>query len=100
MTVEHPDIDDLDADIDAAEADQPGYRARIEELSEIVRVTTALWRRREELGLSIEEIAERSGLSLDEVEAIEDDAIDTPLHDLTRYAGAVGLRLELRFTAV
>ena len=40
-----------------------------------------------------------SGLSLDEVEAIEDNAIDTPLHDLTRYAAAVGLRLDLHVTA-
>ena len=62
----------------------------------MVRVTTALWRRREELGLSVDEIARLSGLSLDEVEAIENNAIDTPLNDLARYAGAVGLRLDLR----
>lgn len=91
--------DDLDTDIDAAELERPGYRVRVEELAEVVRVTTALWRRREELGLSVDEIARLSGLSLDEVDAIDNNAIDTPLNDLARYAGAVGLRLDLRVTA-
>jgi hypothetical protein len=95
----HPSVDDLDADIDRVELERPGYRVRIENLAEVVRATTGLWRRREELGLAVDEIVRMSGLSLDEVEAIENNAIDTRLHDVARYAGAVGLRLDLRVTA-
>jgi hypothetical protein len=91
--------DDLDLDIEATEAVAPGHRAEIEKLTEVFLVTTALWRRREELGLTPEEVAERSGLSLDEVESIENNALDTPAHNLSRYASAVGLHLDLRLTA-
>jgi hypothetical protein len=87
--------DDLEADIDGAEARYPGSRRRIEEMSEVVLVTTALWQRREALGTTIEDVAERSGLSLDDVESIENNAVDAPLEQLFRYAEAVGMRLDV-----
>lgn len=92
-------VDDLRADIAAAESRRPGYSAEVNQLMEVVRITTALWRRREELGLTVEEIAARSGLTLDEVDAIEDNAVDTPFPNLVRYAAAVGLRLDVKVTA-
>jgi hypothetical protein len=91
--------DDLEADIAASEATEPGYRERLDQLTEVVRLTTSLWNRREELGLSTADVAERSGLTLDEVESIENNAVDTPVPNLARYAGAVGLRLDVRVTA-
>lgn len=93
------ELDDLDADIAATEANEPGYRARLDQLAEVVRVTTSLWARREELGLTVEEVASRSGLSLDEVEAIENNTVDVPFPNLARYAAAVGLRLDVTITA-
>ncbi|MGI8777634.1 MAG: helix-turn-helix domain-containing protein [Acidimicrobiales bacterium] len=94
-----PEPDDLDAEIAATEENEPGYRERLDQLADVVRVTTSLWARREELGLRIEEVAARSGLSLDEVEAIENNAVDSPFPNLVRYAAAVGLRLDVKVTA-
>ena len=93
------ELDDLDADIAATEENDPGYRARLDQLTEVVRVTTSLWVRREELGLAVEDVAFRSGLSLDEVDAIENNAVDVPFPNLARYASAVGLRLDVTITA-
>jgi hypothetical protein len=93
------ELDDLDADIAADEEKEPGYRARLDQLSEVVRVTSLLWARREELGLGVAAVASRSGLSLDEVEAIENNAVDVPFPNLARYATAVGLRLDVTITA-
>ena len=93
------ELDDLEAEVAAEEENEPGYRARLDQLTEVVRVTTSLWVRREEIGLSVEEVAIRSGLSLDEVEAIENNAVDTPFPNLARYAAAVGLRLDVTVTA-
>lgn len=93
------DRDDLDADIDAMEAAHPGYRAKVEEMAAVVSVTSSLWRQREELGLTVEQVVERSGLSLAEVESIENNAVDTPFPNLARYAAAVGLRLDLKVSA-
>ena len=87
--------DDLEADIDQAEGRYPGSRQRIEEVSEVIGVTTALWQRREALGVTVEDVAERSGLSFDDVESIENNAVDAPLDQLFRYAEAVGLRLNV-----
>ncbi len=97
--VSDPEPDDLDAEIAATEENEPGYRERLDQLADVVRVTTSLWARREELGLRIEEVAARSGLSLDEVEAIENNAVDSPFPNLVRYAAAVGLRLDVKVTA-
>lgn len=94
-----PEPDDLEAEVAATEEKEPGYRVRLDQLAEMVRVTTSLWVRREELGLSVEEVACRSGLSLDDVEAIENNAIDAPFPNLARYAAAVGLRLDVTVTA-
>lgn len=94
-----PEPDDLEAEVAEAEENEPGYRARLDQLAEVVRVTTSLWARREELGLSVEEVASRSGLGRDEVEAIENNAVDTPFPNLARYAAAVGLRLDVKVTA-
>lgn len=93
------ELDDLEADVAATEEGDPGYRQRLDQLTEVVRVTTSLWARREELGLSIEEVVARSGLSLDDVEAIENNAVDAPFPNLARYAAAVGLRLDVKITA-
>ncbi|HKN89035.1 MAG TPA: hypothetical protein VJ622_02025 [Acidimicrobiia bacterium] len=59
-------------------------------------MTTALWQRREELGLSFEQVAERSGLTIEEVEAVEDNDVDSPFQRMARYAEAVGLQFELQ----
>ena len=53
--------DDVEAEVAAIEERQPGYRARLDQLTEVVRVTTSLWTRREELGLTVDEVAARSG---------------------------------------
>lgn len=99
MDADDPRIDDLDKEIDSLEAAHPGYRAGIEDLTAIVQVTAALWRRREELGLSIDEVAERAGLSPEQVEAIEDNDMSAPFHDLARYGKTVGLEVALRVSA-
>lgn len=93
------EFDDLEADIAATEENEPEYRARLDQLAEVVRVTTSLWKCREELSLSVTEVAFRSGLNLDEVEAIENNAVDAPFPNLARYAAAVGLRLDVTITA-
>ncbi|MDQ6928132.1 MAG: helix-turn-helix domain-containing protein [Actinomycetota bacterium] len=93
------ELDDLEVEVAAEEENEPGYRARLDQLAEVVRVTTSLWVRREEIGLSVEEVAIRSGLSLDEVEAVENNAVDAPFPNLARYAAAVGLRLDVTVTA-
>jgi len=97
--IDEDDVDDLEADIAEEEARRPGTRARIEQLSEVIRVTTALWQRREALGMTEEEVAERSGLTIEEVESVEDNAVDATFDVLFRYAAAVGLEFELRASA-
>lgn len=71
-------------------------RADMDRMMVVLRMTTALWQRREELGLSVEQVAERSGLTIDEVEAVEDNDVDSPFQRLARYAEAVGLQFELQ----
>lgn len=93
------EFDDLDADIAATEENDPEYGARLNQLADVVRVTTSLWKRREQLNLSVTEVASRSGLNLDEVEAIENNAVDAPFPNLARYAAAVGLRLDVTISA-
>lgn len=90
------DIDELEVDIAAEEERTPGYREGLERLLPVIRLTTALCRERERLGLSAEEVAKRSGLRLDQVEAIDDNDVDVPVESMARYAGAVGLRLDLQ----
>lgn len=94
---ERPDdgIDDLEADIEAEEARQPGYRQRLDDLGETFRLTTALWQERERQGITVGQLAERSGLSLDAVEAIENNALDVPYDHLVRYGRVVGLRFDV-----
>ena len=94
-----PELDDLEVDIAASERAEPGYRVRLDQLTEVVLITTSLWSRRKELGLSVEDVATRSGLSLAEVESIENNAVDTPVPNLARYAAAVGLRLDVKVSA-
>ena len=93
---EYEEIDDLEAEIAAAEHERPGTRRRIEELSEVIRSTTRLWQAREHLGISIEEAAARSGLTIDQVELVEDNAVDCPFDVLSRYGKAVGMTFDLR----
>jgi len=89
------DYDDLEADIAEAEAHDPGYRESLERMAGVVRVTTALWQQREALGLSVEEVAARAGLTVEDVEAVEDNDVDSSFERLSRYANAVGLQFDL-----
>ena len=93
---EFEEIDELEEEIAALERSRPGSRRRIDELGEVFRATTHLWQARERLGLTVEEIAERSGLTLDEVDLVEDNAVDCPFIVLCRYGKAVGVQFELQ----
>lgn len=90
------EIDELAETIRELEARHPGIRADMDRMMVVLRMTTALWQRREELGLSVEQVAERSGLTIEEVEAVEDNDVDSPFQRLARYAEAVGLQFELQ----
>lgn len=90
------EIDELEETIRELEARHPGIRSEMARMRVVLRMTTVLWRRREELGLSIEQVAERSGLTVEEVEAVEDNDVDSPFQRLSRYAEAVGLQFELQ----
>ncbi len=85
--------DDLDAYIAEQERTDPGFARGVADAGGAIDVTTTLWQRREELGMSVEEVAERSGLSDDEVGQVEDNAVDAALVVLVRYAQVVGLTL-------
>lgn len=93
---EDDDVDHLEADIDEEERERPGTRARMEQLMPVIRMTTRLWQQREAIGMTIEEVGERSGLTLDEIESVEDNSVDVTFDVLCRYAGAVGLRFVLQ----
>ena len=88
--------DELEETIREFEIRHPEIRSEMARMRVVLRMTTALWQRREELGLTIEEVAERSGLTIDEVEAVEDNDVDSPFQRLARYAEAVGLQFELQ----
>ncbi len=90
------EVEDLEGTIRELEARHPGIRADMDRIVVVLRMTTALWQRREELGLSVEQVAERSGLTIEEVEAVEDNDVDSPFQRLARYAEAVGLQFELQ----
>ena len=89
------DVDDLEADLVNEELRRPGTGVRVAQLTEVIRVTTALWRRREDIGLTGEEVAERSGLTIEEVELVEDNAVDVSFDVLRCHATAVGLQFDL-----
>lgn len=93
--IDDNEVDDLEADLDEEERRRPGSRATVDRLTEVMRVTTALWRQREAIGLTEEEVAERSGLTIEEVELVEDNAVDVSFDVLRRYATAVGLQFDL-----
>jgi hypothetical protein len=93
---EDEEVDELEETIRELEARHPEIRAEMARMRPVLLMTTALWQRREELGLTVEEVAERSGLSIDEVEAVEDNDVDSPFQRLARYAEAVGLQFELQ----
>lgn len=88
--------DDLEDLLDELEAARPGARDRIEELGAVFRTTTRLRQQRERLGLTVERVAECSGLTLNQVDLVEDNAVDCPYDVLHRYAKAVGLEFDLR----
>jgi transcriptional regulator with XRE-family HTH domain len=52
---------------------------------------------REAAGLSIEQLAERGGLSLDRAVMIESGATDPGLEELTQYAKGLGIPLSVVF---
>lgn len=87
--------DELESTIAELERSHPGVRRRIEASAASIGATTVLWQRRRALGLSVGEVARRAGLGLDEVELVEENAIDAPLETVARYAEVVGLRLEV-----
>lgn len=93
--IDENEVDDLEADLDEEERRRPGSRAAVDRLTEVMRVTTALWRQREAIGLTEEEVVERSGLTIEEVELVEDNAVDVSFDVLRRYATAVGLQFDL-----
>lgn len=90
------EVDDLEADIEEMERQHPGTRARMERLGVVIGVTTRLWQRREAIGMSLAEVAQRGGLTEDEVDLVEDNAVDVTFDVLSRYADAVGLRFVLQ----
>ncbi len=89
------EFDDLEADIAAEELVRPGTRRRIEEMGEVFLATTRLWQARERLGFTVEQVAEMSGLTPEEVDLVEDNAVDCPFDVLSRYGKVVGLRFDL-----
>lgn len=93
---EDDNVDDLEAEIEEEERQRPGTRARIEQLTAVVGMTTRLWQRREAIGMTVEEVAEHGGLTLDEIESVEDNAVDVTFDVLCRYAQAVGVQFILR----
>ena len=93
--IDEDGVDDLEADLDEEEHRRAGSRARVDQLTEVIRVTTALWRRREAIGMTEAEVAERSGLTVEEVESVEDNAVDVSFDVLRRYAAAIGLQFKL-----
>lgn len=93
---DNEEIDELEETVYELETRHPGIRADMDRMMVVLSATTALWQRREALGLSVEQVAERSGLSLEEVEAVEDNDVDSPYQRLARYAEAVGLQFELQ----
>ena len=94
--IDEDDIGDLEADLEDEELRRPGSRTRVDQLTEVIRVATALWQRREAIGMTEEQVAERSGLTMEEVASVEDNAVDVSFDVLRRYADAVGLQFELR----
>lgn len=88
--------DDLDEAILREQARDPGYRGRAVTLSALLDVLFQLRRRRMELGLTLQELAERTGDSAADLEDLEDNNIDASADLIRRYADAVGLRLEYR----
>lgn len=88
--------DDLDDDIAASTTVEAGYPERLEELVRIVELTSSLWRRRLELGLSVTEVARRLGVDPDVVERVEDNDVSAPADLLARYAATLGLSLDYR----
>jgi hypothetical protein len=88
--------DELEETIRELESRHPEIRSEMARMRVVMQMTTALWQRREALGLTVEQVAERSGLTLEEVEAVEDNDVDSPFQRLARYAEAVGLQFELQ----
>lgn len=88
--------DELEETISEFESRHPEIRSEMARMRVVLRMTTALWQRREALGLTVEQVAERSGLTIEEVEAVEDNDVDSPFQRLARYAEAVGLQFELQ----
>ncbi|MGH9065593.1 MAG: hypothetical protein ACRDZQ_01405 [Acidimicrobiales bacterium] len=96
--VDEDEVDELQELIGELEDRCPGARRRIEDTS-VLRFTTRLWQRREALAMPVEEVAERSGLTPDEVDLVEDNAVDVAFDVLVRYASAVGLQFDLQTAA-
>jgi Helix-turn-helix domain len=91
--------DGLEDVLDEIDATRPGVRERLDSFGSIFQTTTRLWQERERLGLTVEDVAERSGLTLDQVDMVEDNAVDCPYPILTRYGDAVGLKVGLSVVA-
>jgi hypothetical protein len=91
--------DDLDADLDAERAANPQYESQTKAISALLDVFFELRRRRLALGLSLDDLAGRTGDSPIELEEIEDNNVDVSADLIRRYAGAVGLVLEYHLAA-
>jgi hypothetical protein len=89
-------VDELDEDIEAAERDVPGTRARIEAGLDRRRLARQLATRRAALALDLENAAARTGFGVDQLEAMEDPDGGVGLDDLAVYAAGLGFRLGWR----
>lgn len=85
--------DDLDADEQADRSRDPQYESQTRAISALLDVFR---RRRLALGLSLDDLAGRTGVSAAELEEIEDNNVDVSADLIRRYANAVGLILEYR----
>lgn len=88
--------DDLDADEQADRSRDPQYESQTRAISALLDVFFELRRRRLALGLSLDDLAGRTGVSAAELEEIEDNNVDVSADLIRRYANAVGLILEYR----
>lgn len=89
------ELRDLEVDVAATEANPTGPPSAPRPAHRVVLIITSLWTWREEFGVSVETVADRSGLTAEKVDSIEDNAVNTPVPDLAPYAAAVGLRLDV-----
>lgn len=93
------EVDDVEADLAAEEANDPGYPPQAMAITALLEVLFQLRQRRLALGLTLEEIARRTGDTSADLARAEDNDVDVSADMIRRYASAVGLALEYRLIA-